>query len=552
MALFVLAFAIALAGLARGGGRARAVRVARAGPDRRGERVHLQRSGARLVRPIAVPIWLALEALAGRSEGRLGRAAARRSGAPARVGDRGRGRDRARVIAIGPATAFVEKIDDVSGLGRPAQLAGLPRRGARDLARGRLPDRPRRGRRRACARDRRARAAYGVWVLARRRLAAAGDADRRGDRLRRRPAVRRDPRRGEGARRDRPAGPADRSAGAPRRTARTASGRPRRPLRIGVAVLAAATSRPCSPSARPRSASTIAPPGSSSSPSGSRASRSPSSASTASPATACAAPWCAARPATCRRRSVAGPRSAGSRATRRLRQPRLRQARQVPLRDHDRRRLRLDPARTWRRCSTEDYVLWERRGETPRNRVLERGRGTGRGSTASSWADREALASVFGARAGAGRLMARPGAGRDRRRRPGGRLPRPATATATLDLPRPGATSSRSSTTRRRRCAGRRRGARSPSCRLAGRDVPRRRRARRLLARRGGRVGDAGPVEVDRPRRGRAASRRRSGSSAGSGSATSPPRSADRPVSRTAERCGAYVDHFRLVRRGGR
>ena len=84
----------------------------------------------------------------------------------------------------------------------------------------------------------------------------------------------------------------------------------------GALVFTAATLPPCWLCATPRSASTTARPGSSASPSRSTARRSPSSASIVSPATTCAARSPARPPATCRRRSPRAPTRGGRRAWR--------------------------------------------------------------------------------------------------------------------------------------------------------------------------------------------------------------------------------------------
>jgi hypothetical protein len=84
-----------------------------------------------------------------------------------------------------------------------------------------------------------------------------------------------------------------------------------------------------------------------------------------------------------------------------------------------------------------DYVLWRRQGETPRSRVLDEGGAPGRVACVEP-ADRAALASVFALEAALAGDWRGPepvetaAAGQERA------FLAPATATATIDLPRPG------------------------------------------------------------------------------------------------------------------
>ena len=185
---FVLAFALALQSAPRAAGDAgRRRRAWRSVVGvclllARGERLHLQRPRARLVRDRG-PALARARGARRPQPGRLGRG--RATGSPptgvtlavaARDPDRDRrGRLRAR------RASFVDKIGDVQDSAGRLELAGLPRRGARDLAGGRLPDRPRRGRRRLLAVALGAlAAALGAWSLLRAGAArAAGDAGRR-------------------------------------------------------------------------------------------------------------------------------------------------------------------------------------------------------------------------------------------------------------------------------------------------------------------------------------------------------------------------------------
>ena len=172
MGLFVLSFALALAALSAGDPAPRRGVVA-VGSLLAAASVFTFSLPGLAWFAVALCAWVALEALAGRSP-----VGARRIGAALRdhrlaaalagvaiVAAR-RGHDRPR---RGLHRAHRRR----PGLGRQARLAGLPRRGARDLAAGRLPDRPRGGGRGACSRPRSARSppatAPGCWSAAGRR-----------------------------------------------------------------------------------------------------------------------------------------------------------------------------------------------------------------------------------------------------------------------------------------------------------------------------------------------------------------------------------------------
>ena len=169
MALFVLAFAIALAGLARAGWRA----VGVVGLILTTASVFTFSIPGLAWFALAVPIWLALEALWGSSPIDY-RAAARTIsahrvavavGALVVVG--------LAVIAVGPASAFIEKIDDVqASAGRlgspvfPGEALGIWPEGDFRIVRGEV------GGALVAAALGALAAAYGLWVLARRRQLA--------------------------------------------------------------------------------------------------------------------------------------------------------------------------------------------------------------------------------------------------------------------------------------------------------------------------------------------------------------------------------------------
>ncbi len=154
MALLVLAFAVALGEL----GRPPPADDRQPHPRRAmvlalillavGERLRLQPPGAGLVRDRRCPIWLALE---------LGTGRLRIDVAELRAGAR---RHRAAIVAVAVVvvavgafsaaqlSGFVGKVGKVQASVGQAQLAGVPRRGPRDLAGGRFPGRPGRRRRR--------------------------------------------------------------------------------------------------------------------------------------------------------------------------------------------------------------------------------------------------------------------------------------------------------------------------------------------------------------------------------------------------------------------
>ena len=264
---------------------------------------------------LALPIWLLLELVHGRPADRP-RGRAERHEAPPPGADRRRsaGARRRRLLGVA-ALRLRQQGRHGAGVRGQAQLARLPRRGARDLARGRLPDRARRRRRRLPGRGARpaGRRDRGVRRLPSPRLGARRDGRQHGDRLHRRPPLRVDLRGGEGAGGDVPPcgdgdprrpllaelGPRRRPRAGGRRDARrpaeegTAARRPddRRPLRArrhrrrrarGLdAPGAARDPRRVRPARRPSSSTCRA---------SSRTSPSSTSGSIASPATGCAAP----------------------------------------------------------------------------------------------------------------------------------------------------------------------------------------------------------------------------------------------------------------------
>ena len=197
MALFVLAFALALAARERGGGRRRppaAWRPVIAACSAAGarQRVHVQRPRARLVRARAARCG---------SRSRRSPGAARSTGGPcaaALARPPGCARGRALLVLIAsprspsrPAREFASKIADVQDVRGAAELAGVRGRGARDLARGRLPGRPRRGLRARCSRSpiggARDRSTASSCSSAPRELALLAMLVTGGDRLRRHP-----------------------------------------------------------------------------------------------------------------------------------------------------------------------------------------------------------------------------------------------------------------------------------------------------------------------------------------------------------------------------
>ena len=156
MALLVLAFAVALGELGRPPARRaiaephpRRAMVRGADPARRRRASSSTASRGSPGSRSRCPIWLALELATGRPAHRRRRAARRR--APPPRGDRrggGRRGRRGRRLLGRPALGVRRQGRRGAGVGRQAQLAGVPRRGARHLAGGRLPGRPRRRRRR--------------------------------------------------------------------------------------------------------------------------------------------------------------------------------------------------------------------------------------------------------------------------------------------------------------------------------------------------------------------------------------------------------------------
>ena len=168
-------------------------------PADRRERLRLQHPRARLVR--ARPADLACaRALHGRPADRSRGSADHDETTPPGADRRRCARARRRRFLGVAALGLRQQGRHGAGVGGPAHLARVPGRGARDLARGRLPDRA--GRRRRRLPGRRARAAGGRDRCARRlpapRLGARGHGRQHGDRLHRRPPVRVDLRGGEG------------------------------------------------------------------------------------------------------------------------------------------------------------------------------------------------------------------------------------------------------------------------------------------------------------------------------------------------------------------
>ena len=424
---------------------------------------------------IALPVWLALEAIAGRSPidwraVRDGVAAHRVTLVVAAV----------IVIAIaalvfGPAREFASKVGDVqNSFGRlsspvfPGEALGIWPAGDFRIVRGEVS-----GALFAVAVGAIA-AGFGVVSLWRRRqFARAGDAGRRRRRLPRHPRGRRDPRAGEGAGRDRPARAPRRPARPARAPSRATSDEQTTLLRyaFGVVVLVAALAStllalrdaPIADDRRQLALERLA----------ERArgrAASPSSASTASPATTCARPSPGPRPGTCRRRSRRGRRSDGSRAT------------------------RPTSTRSTRASSTSSTTRSPPRPPTPRPRrptsspsratattcsggarARRRAAGCSRARTAPR--PRPSTATELGRRAGIATLLAadlvRPlhrlaaaAAGRARRRRPGARLRGAGRGLGDDPAARARApTSSRSSTTRRCRSRWSSTTRWSPSCR---------------------------------------------------------------------------------------
>ena len=320
MALFVLAFALDSADAPRAAAdeQRAAAALARGCRDlpaaRRRRGVHLQPARPRLVRDRGAALARSSRRCAGRSPVDWSAVRAGIAAHRVTIGVAALIVIAVAAIAFVPAKRFRLQDRRRPGVRRAPELARLPGRGVLDLARRRLPHRPRRGRpaRLLAVAIGFLAAAYGAWVLIRdRRLAllamlVTGGVVYVGARLFAEIHVR-----GEGADRDRAARP----AGRPPRPARR-----RRVSRFATRPASSSWSprppRRCSPCATPRSASTSASSGSSDSPTSPTARRSPSSASTASPATTCAARSPAPPPATCPRRSPRARRSPGSRARR--------------------------------------------------------------------------------------------------------------------------------------------------------------------------------------------------------------------------------------------
>ncbi len=468
MALFVLAFAIALGSLSgpdpsRRSGPPRSAVLALDGDPRHRERAHLQPPGAALDRGRAAAV--AAAGGAGRAQpDRLGGRCRLRLAPPPRprrCGARGRGDRGARDRPCDLVHRSDRRRLRIAG---PAELADLPGRGLRGLARRRLPDRPRRDPRLA-DRDR-DRLAGGrlrrLGTASPPPVRAPGNARRGPARLSRHPAVRPDSRRGEGARGDRAAGRAGRAARAARARRARAPGAGRS---LGPGSLPARGARsPCSCSARacsrcapPRSASRSAAPRSSGSPNGPRARRWSSSASTASAPTGCATRSPAPPAATSPRRSRIGPRSSGSRVGRststtssRESSISFRYAITTPAAYAS-----APPPNFTAVAEDSEYVLWRRQGHTPPSDVLEgefgpgvESRCAGAGPRRPARAPREHLRDL--ARGRRPRRLERRAARRARRRRPGVRLRGAGEADQQPRAPaRRGVRRSRCSTTRR-------------------------------------------------------------------------------------------------------
>jgi hypothetical protein len=169
MALFVLAFALALAALARAGWRA----VCVVGLILAAASVFTFSIPGLAWFALAVPIWLALEALWG--DGPIDPRAAAEAISEHRlaVGIGAVVAIALAVIAIGPATAFIEKIDDVqASAGRlgspvfPGEALGIWPEGDFRIVRGEV------GGGLVAAMVGALAAAYGVWILIRRRQLA--------------------------------------------------------------------------------------------------------------------------------------------------------------------------------------------------------------------------------------------------------------------------------------------------------------------------------------------------------------------------------------------
>ena len=201
----------------------------------------------------------------------------------------------------------------------------------------------------------------------------------------------------------------------------------------------------------------------------------------------------------------------------------------------------------------EDYVLWRRRGETPRSRVLDEAGAPGRVDCVEP-ADREALASVFALEPALADSWRGPepvetaAAGQE------DAFLAPATATATLDLPRPGAyelsLQYHSQAPLRLFVDGEPVAELPPS--LDGMYIDGAGRgafwpAGELEA------ADRGPVEVEVRAEAPSGLQEALGVERRVWLGELAASSAADPVSRTVSgSCDAYVDHFRFVRRGGR
>ncbi len=150
---------------------------------------------------LALPIWLVLELATGGLRIDLDAARAHDATPPPGADHRRSARARRRRVLGVAALRLRRQGRHGAGFGWPAELAGIPGGGARDLARGRLPGRA--GRRHRCLPGRGPGAAgsgdRGVRRLPAPRLGAGRDGREHGHRLHRRPPVRLDLRRGEGA-----------------------------------------------------------------------------------------------------------------------------------------------------------------------------------------------------------------------------------------------------------------------------------------------------------------------------------------------------------------
>ena len=390
MALFVLAFALALAA------RRRAPAADGGPPGRLAARSSASAccSRAASVFTFSVPglAWFALAAAA------LARARGARRPQPGRLGARCAtgsrahrsplavaaliaGRDRG-ALAVAPGARVRRKIADVQeSAGRlsspvfPGEALGIWPAGDFRIVRGEVT-----GSLFAVALGALG-VAYGAWIClsaaassALLAMLVAGGVVYVGAR-----AVRRDPRRGEGARGDRPAGDLvalrallDRR---PRATTDPATrSAPSSLARAAGSTLLALRAAPVGFDERQLGLERLAEPRP-------RATRSPSSASTASPATTCAAPSPARPPATSRRRSTPARRRLAAGPGGGLRHARLRPARQVRYAITTAAAYQSTPPPNFEPVASDgDYVLWRAPGRDPAQRRCSRARAAAPGA----------------------------------------------------------------------------------------------------------------------------------------------------------------------------